>query len=234
MLHLWIAGAGGFGRELFHWIHAHPQHGVEFRFAGYLDDRLHALDGFNYPGAVIQSIDTFDPGPDDRVVMGVGLPTAKRDLARRFDARGAQYFTFIHHTAVVGGNVQLGRGCVLCPHSIVTADVVLGDFVMLNLSAHVAHDSRVGDYVTLSPHCDITGWVRVGQGVFFGVGAATIPGVSIGEWSTLAAGAIAMRDIPAGVTAAGNPARLLPHPEHQNASRRDAESAEPRTQTSQT
>jgi acetyltransferase-like isoleucine patch superfamily enzyme len=43
-----------------------------------------------------------------------------------------------------------------------------------------------------------------------GIGSVVCPGVRIGENATLGAGAVAVRDIPAGCAAFGVPARVAP------------------------
>lgn len=50
--------------------------------------------------------------------------------------------------------------------------------------------------------------IKIGDRVWLGAGAIVCPGVSIGENSVLGAGAVVTRDIPAGVVAYGNPARV--------------------------
>lgn len=50
--------------------------------------------------------------------------------------------------------------------------------------------------------------VTIGKGVWLGAGAIVCPGVSIGENSVIGAGSVVTRDIPAGVVAYGNPARV--------------------------
>lgn len=50
--------------------------------------------------------------------------------------------------------------------------------------------------------------VTIGDGVWLGAGAIVCPGVSIGENSVIGAGSVVTRDIPAGVVAYGNPARV--------------------------
>lgn len=50
--------------------------------------------------------------------------------------------------------------------------------------------------------------VTIGDGVWLGAGAIVCPGVSIGENTVVGAGAIVTKDLPAGVVAYGNPARV--------------------------
>ena len=55
----------------------------------------------------------------------------------------------------------------------------------------------------------ITKPIRVGDNVFIGARATLLPGVSIGENTIIGAGTVVAGDIPAGVVAAGNPARVI-------------------------
>jgi maltose O-acetyltransferase len=50
--------------------------------------------------------------------------------------------------------------------------------------------------------------VTIGDGVWLGAGALVCPGVSIGENTVVGAGSVVTRDLPAGVVAFGNPARV--------------------------
>jgi maltose O-acetyltransferase len=50
--------------------------------------------------------------------------------------------------------------------------------------------------------------VTIGDGVWLGAGALVCPGVSIGENAVVGAGSVVTRDLPAGVVAFGNPARV--------------------------
>ena len=64
----------------------------------------------------------------------------------------------------------------------------------------------------------ITKPIRVGDNVFIGARATLLPGVSIGENTIIGAGTVVAGDIPAGVVAAGNPARVIrPIEEHAKA-----------------
>jgi maltose O-acetyltransferase len=50
--------------------------------------------------------------------------------------------------------------------------------------------------------------ITVGDNVWLGSGAIVCPGVTIGDNTVLGAGSVLTRDLPAGVVAFGNPARV--------------------------
>ncbi len=51
--------------------------------------------------------------------------------------------------------------------------------------------------------------VRIGADVWIGGGAIILPGVTIGDDAIVGAGSVVTRDVPAGATVVGNPARVL-------------------------
>jgi acetyltransferase-like isoleucine patch superfamily enzyme len=64
--------------------------------------------------------------------------------------------------------------------------------------------------VHIAPGVRLAGDVALGDGVFLGIGAVAIPGVRVGAWTTVGAGAAVVDDLPEGIVAAGVPARQLP------------------------
>jgi maltose O-acetyltransferase len=49
--------------------------------------------------------------------------------------------------------------------------------------------------------------VRIGRNVWIGGGAIVLPGVTVGDDAIIGAGSVVTRDVPAGATVVGNPAR---------------------------
>ena len=55
----------------------------------------------------------------------------------------------------------------------------------------------------------MSGHVILGEGVKIGTSAVILPGVRVGAWSIVGAGAVVTRDIPDNVTAVGVPAKVI-------------------------
>lgn len=91
-----------------------------------------------------------------------------------------------------GAGVEIGRGALI------------GSFVeILDSDFHdLDPERRRGGTPRMAP-------VTIGENVFLGMGVRVLKGVTIGRDSVIGAGAVVASDIPAGVIAAGNPARVV-------------------------
>jgi sugar O-acyltransferase (sialic acid O-acetyltransferase NeuD family) len=208
MKKLYIVGAGGFGRELKTWVSHHPLFANDLVFEGFLDDNKNALDLFsNF--APVYSLGEHQVSSENIYLCGIALPSLKEKLILSLIEKGAQFESFIHPSSIIGERVQLGRGSVICPQCVLSCDIKLGDFTTLNIATTIGHDVQVGDWTTASAQVDLTGGVKVGRGVFFGSRANVIPQKSIGDYATIAAGAVVFTSVPAKTTFAGNPAREI-------------------------
>ncbi len=204
MKKLIIVGAGGFGREVLAWARQAVEPWV---VKGFLDDNLQAMDRFGMEWSVLGTVDGYIIQEEDVFVCAIGQIAAKRRCVESLLARGAEFVQVIHRTATIGEGVGFGRGVILCPGAIIGSHARLGNFVSINLHSSVAHDSVVNDWSQLHCHIDVTGGVTVGEGVLIGSHASLLPGVKIGDGATIGAASLVMRDVAAGTTMFGVPAR---------------------------
>jgi acetyltransferase-like isoleucine patch superfamily enzyme len=80
----------------------------------------------------------------------------------------------------------------------------------------VGDEATIGVGAKISFHVCTTsrfrvGRVKIGRRAVVGGFALLGPGIEIGDEATVAGGAVVGRDVPAGATAIGNPARILRH-----------------------
>lgn len=140
-------------------------------------------------------------------VLALGHNATRLALARRFSR--VRWETAVHPRAWVHESVLIGPGTVVFAGAVLQPGVEIGAHCIVNTGALVDHDCRIGDGTHLAPGTCLAGGVTVGKGVFFGIRSAAVPGISVGGWTTVGAGAVVVRDLPERIVAVGVPARPL-------------------------
>lgn len=121
--------------------------------------------------------------------------------------QGLQPVTIAHCTAWVAENAAIGEGSQILAGAIVGDEAVLGKACIINTRASVDHENILQDGVEIGPGATLCGLVRMGVASWVGAGATVLPRISIGADAIVGAGAVVTRDVPAGVTVVGVPAR---------------------------
>jgi len=204
---LYIVGAGGFGREVYSWLQDEAKLLQDYNFRGFLDDNAGALDDFGLDAKVVAPISGFKSFDNSVFICGIGAVAHKKRLCEPMILNGAVFLTLVHPSVVMGRNVKLGTGVVLCPRVTLTCDIELGAMVMINCHSSAGHDVKIGAWSTVSAHCDLTGGTEVGVGAFLGSGCRLLPTKKVGDGGTVGAGAVVIRNVPDCARVFGNPAR---------------------------
>lgn len=126
-----------------------------------------------------------------------------------FANHGLAIATAVHPAAFVAADARLGRGVQVMANAAVGSRTVLDEAVLVNTSASVDHECVLGAGAHIGPGAVLAGCVRVGELAFVGAGATLLPRITIGRASIVGAGAVVTRDVPDGVVAYGNPARVM-------------------------
>ncbi len=117
----------------------------------------------------------------------------------------------------IGDHVSVGTLSVIKLH------VEIGNNVRIHSQAFIPEFSVLEDNAWLGPNVVLTNakyplsqgvkeslqGPRINRGAKIGANATILPGVVIGEHALVGAGAVVVKDVPAGVVVAGNPARII-------------------------
>jgi sugar O-acyltransferase (sialic acid O-acetyltransferase NeuD family) len=200
-----VVTAGGFGRE----VEAYARD-AGFEVAGFLHDTHRypgSLDGLGIDDRILGPVEGYEPRGDELLAIGLGDIAPRLETAEALLARGARLATVVHPSAWVADSAVLAPGTVIAPFAFVGPHARVGELSVLNTYASVGHDSVVGRCCVLAPYAVINGRVTLGDEVFLATHATVTPRRSVGDGSTVSAGSVVLRDVPARSLAVGNPAR---------------------------
>jgi sugar O-acyltransferase (sialic acid O-acetyltransferase NeuD family) len=203
-----ILGAGGFAREAyFHLL------GSEYQNFVFVDESAKANELVlgTKRHKVINDWD-FSSVDSDRFLVAVGNPKAKLAMSNKAISRGLRPAeSFIHPRAIVQ-DAEVGLGGIITPGCIVTTNVKIGNYVLLNLNCTVGHDTIIGDFVTVNPGCHISGNTVIANNVLLGTGTAIRENIKIGDSIITGAQAAVVTNLDEPGTYVGVPARALRRP----------------------
>lgn len=109
-----------------------------------------------------------------------------------------------------GSNIHLGNRVFFNFNCVVldVAEVRIGDFTLFAPGAQVLTATHPMG-AELRRTREFAKPITIGSDVWVGAGALILPGVTIGDRTVIGAGSVVTKDVPAGVLAVGNPARVV-------------------------
>jgi maltose O-acetyltransferase len=144
--------------------------------------------------------------------------TTEQELERRsqilqelFGAAGATieieppFYCDYGSNIYAGDGFYMNFGCVILD----CAPVHIGEKVLCGPAVQICTATHPTDPEVRLSGLELAAPVQIGNNVWIGGGAIICPGVTIGDGSTIGAGSVVVKDIPAGVVAAGNPCRII-------------------------
>lgn len=205
-IRLVIAGAGGFGRGVRGWVLSSPQYLKQHLITSvvFIDDGEYSKD---LP--IISDISSYQPVENDRVLCAIANPATRKKVVSDLGSRGARFHSFVDDRAVLGRQVSIAEGAIICPGVVISANAVIGKHAQINFNCSIGHDVQLGAYSTLSPAVALGGELVVLESSFFGANATVLPRLTLGEEVTVGAGSVVLRSVDSRTTVVGNPARIL-------------------------
>lgn len=207
-----IVGAGGFGREVYTWLLHTLGENSDYSIKGFIDNHLsnqNILSQKKYPIEIISSINDYSPRLEEKLVMSIADTIVRKKMVNLLLRRGAEFYTLIHPSTIIGKNVIIGQGSIICPNCILANDSKIGNFTIINTFSNIGHDTDIGDYNSILPMAGIMGNVKTNKGCTIGSGATIIPKTKIGMNAIVGAGSVVIRNVTSNTTVFGNPAKKI-------------------------
>lgn len=124
---------------------------------------------------------------------------------------------------VILPNAVIGKETNICSHCFIENDVIVGDRVTIKSGVQLWDGIRIGDDAFIGPNVTFTNdryprskvrpeeflQTTIGRGASIGANSTILPGLSIGQYAMVGAGAVVTRSIPPNAVAVGNPARVI-------------------------
>lgn len=206
-----IFGVGGFGREVLALIKDINKVEPTWNIVGFFDDGYEKgimVNGYPNLGK------TEDLNKREKplsLAISIGSPVIKKKILDKITNPLVEYPTLIHPSVWIGDKdyVEIGKGCIICAGVMITTNIQIRDFVILNLQCTVGHDTVINNHAAFMPSVNISGEVNIGEGVYVGTGAKIINQLEIGEYTIVGAGTIVAKTLPAHCTAVGVPAKPI-------------------------
>lgn len=206
-----IFGAGGLGREVAWLVERINKKEKTWNLVGFIDDdetiQNTVVNGYKVLGKT-ESITEY---PDAYYVCAVGAAKVRERIIHNLENidPDIKFATLIDPSVEMSDLVDIGKGSIICAHTILTVNITVGKHVIVNPNCTVGHDAVISDFATLYPSVNISGTTKIGYCSEMGTGMQIIQGKTIGDYTIVGAGSVVVRDLPSRCTAVGTPAKPI-------------------------
>ncbi len=137
---------------------------------------------------------------DFGLIMGIGYTQMGNVRKRIFElckSWGYHFENYIHPTAVIASNVQIGEGNNILEGVILESGVIIKDANLMFGGVLIGHETNMLSYNTFAGRTAIAGCVKIKNNCFFGVSSVVKDYVTIEDYVLIGAMAYGYKDMKA-------------------------------------
>lgn len=141
------------------------------------------------------------------------------DVAECSIGQGTKVWQF---TIILNG-AKIGSNCNICAQILIEGDVIIGNNVTIKSGVQIWNGTKIDDNVFIGPNATFTNdklprskqypnefeKIHIKENASIGANATILPGVTIGCYAMIGAGAVVTQDVPDFAVVAGNPAKII-------------------------
>lgn len=204
-----IIGAGTYGQTYASYL---IESGIEI--IGFIDDDP-SLWGTEIMGVpVIGDFECLKKSSFREWINNIYCPIGDNIIRERYLSEskkmGYNIPNFIHPTADIGPNVQLGEANYILARSVIMPHTVTSDYLMVSIGSTIGHHVAIEKSVFISSGVNIGANLSIKEYAYIGIGATILSNIDeIGKGALIGAGSVIIKSVEPEATMVGNPGRSL-------------------------
>lgn len=205
-----IYGAGGFGKEVACLIDRINKNGGDWHLIGFFDDTKPIGTQVSVYGNVLGGMEALKSINDPlAIAIAINDNKAVRRIRESIDCDNVSFPNLIDPSLFIVDErtFKMGDGNIIQNDCMISCDVSLGSFNLINDHVVVGHDNVIGDFNGLMPGAHLSGGITIGDNNLLGVASVVLQGIIIGNGITLGANSVLMTQPRDNTTYLGVPAR---------------------------
>jgi len=207
-MNLVIIGASGLGREVYDLARVCYGHLENFKVKGFLSDGPSNIAQMGYPN-VLGNVADYELEEGDVFFCAIGKVSDRKKTTEIILQKGGHFINLIHPTSIISPSASIGKGVAIKAFTILSNEVVVGDFSYLQGSVILGHDVLIGQYCQINSFTFMAGNCKIGNQCVINAGARLIQSTIVEDNAVVGIGSVVLRKVKQGTTVFGNPARRV-------------------------
>ncbi len=204
-----IYGAGGFGKEILCLINLINSIKPTWNVIGFYDDNINKKHSYIFGLKILGGLEELNKYDKTlSLVFSIGNPTIVKNIVHNFNNSNILFPNIISPDCIFldEKSASLGHGNLIMPQSLISCNVTIGDFNLMNCGTSIGHDSMIGSFNSFMSYSKISGEVNIGDSNYFGACSLVLQQIKIGNNTVIGASSVIMRNTEDENTYLGNPA----------------------------